>query len=121
MPRDQIPAADEPTVLMAAALDDWWITTDPLTQFHAPAVARHVDDYLAHHGYAIAQTTPAAPSRLSIVTGLFIAAMAALAAAFAAHMGLWVWATVAAVATTLISHETVTDFLARRNARKHRR
>lgn len=49
--RSQPPAQHTPADVIAAALDDWWITTDPLQPFDIPAVADHIDTYLRHAGH----------------------------------------------------------------------
>ncbi|PWG08762.1 hypothetical protein DF268_35925 [Streptomyces sp. V2] len=38
-------------VVVAAALDDWWITTDPVQPFDSHSVAAHVELYLLSSGY----------------------------------------------------------------------
>lgn len=86
------PHPDQQTVI-AAALDDWWITTDPAQPFHAPDVAAHLETYLAHFGYHIhptdpARNTPAAqphpgPSRTHITFTVFLT-LACLAGAIGA-------------------------------------
>ncbi|MEU5111688.1 hypothetical protein AB0G64_09330 [Streptomyces longwoodensis] len=47
------PAADDHLVVMAAALDDWWITLDPALPFAGAAAAAHVEEYLASSGYHV--------------------------------------------------------------------
>lgn len=49
----QPPTQDTPADVIAAALDDWWITTDPLQPFDIPAVADHIDTYLRHAGHLV--------------------------------------------------------------------
>jgi uncharacterized membrane protein (UPF0136 family) len=116
MATDQLPDDHDPETLMAAALDDWWITTDPIQPFHAPAVARHLDSYLASYGYTIALTRPA-PSRTSIAGNLLLGTACAIAAALAAHHSAWGWALTGTVVTTLLIHEAVRDFTGRLDTR----
>ncbi|MEU4165602.1 hypothetical protein AB0F46_01790 [Streptomyces sp. NPDC026665] len=118
MPADHT-IQDEPAVLIAAALDHWWITTDPAAEFHAPGVAHHVQDYLAHHGYTITPATPAVPTSRAIAGDLVVASLAALATTLAVHLGNWVFAAAGAIVTVLTAHETVTDLTTRLTARRN--
>lgn len=43
--------------VIAAALDDWWITTDPSAEFNGAVIAPHVAMYLLTSGYRITPTT----------------------------------------------------------------
>lgn len=69
--RTPTPAADtRPTiadiphlVVVAAALDDWWTTTDPGLPFDSHDVAAHVEMYLLSSGYHVAPA-PASPHTL---------------------------------------------------------
>lgn len=49
--------------IIEAALDDWWITTDPIEPFHSPAVAEQVEMYLLNSGYTIAPDTRTSPMK----------------------------------------------------------
>ncbi|WP_411090816.1 hypothetical protein [Streptomyces sp. 049-1] len=42
-----------PRDVIAAALEDWWITTDPVAPFEPAAVAADVEQYLDRAGYRI--------------------------------------------------------------------
>lgn len=37
--------------IIATALDEWWITTDPLQTFNTTAVAQHIDTCLREAGH----------------------------------------------------------------------
>lgn len=47
--------------VVAAALEDWWITTDPVQPFEPRAVAEAVEAQLITSGYYIAPDTEATP------------------------------------------------------------
>lgn len=47
--------------VVAAALEDWWLTTDPAQPFECRSVAEAVDDHLRSSGYRIAPDTEATP------------------------------------------------------------
>ncbi|MGW1035033.1 hypothetical protein ACWD4Z_22955 [Streptomyces antibioticus] len=39
--------------MIAAALDDWWLLTDPAAPFDGAAIAPRVETYLLSSGYEI--------------------------------------------------------------------
>ena len=77
--------------VVAAALEDWWLTTDPREPFHAPDVADHVETYLLSSGYTITPDAPA-PSWAAIAFNTALALVAALAAVVFLHDRIWLWA-----------------------------
>ncbi|WP_031104306.1 hypothetical protein [Streptomyces sp. NRRL S-146] len=111
--------------VIAAALEDWWITTDPLEPFDPDTVADRVELYLLTSGYYIAPDTgippmhtPAPPSRTSVaITTLLALACLAGGLASMAHDN-WFWAIAGASGAFMLSLE-VRDELAERRA--HRR
>jgi hypothetical protein len=91
---------------IAAALDDWWITTDPVAPFHAPAVADLVDSYLTGLGYTIHTDTPrnpvpARPGRREITFSV-LSGLTAAATIQAAYNGHWWWITSAVLAVVAV-------------------
>jgi hypothetical protein len=112
---------DHRTVI-AAALDDWWITTDPAEPFHAPAVADHVDTYLAGLGYQIRPTSQTGkpmitrvPSRGDIAFGIVLSLLSVLAATQAAFRNHFWWAVVGYVLTLILARDTAGDIRDRRD------
>ncbi|MFI5995884.1 hypothetical protein ACIBAC_29040 [Streptomyces sp. NPDC051362] len=116
MAPDQLPDEHDPMVIVAATLDEWWITSDPLAAFHAPALAHQIENHLNYYGYSITRTRPV-PGRAAIAVGLAFALVLAVLAALLAHRSQWAWVIVAAVLGTLITHESVRDLADRRDAR----
>ncbi|WP_432032760.1 hypothetical protein [Streptomyces antibioticus] len=56
--RTRRPAPPEPRpphhlTVIAAALDDWWLVTDPRAPFDGAAIAPRVENYLLSSGYQI--------------------------------------------------------------------
>lgn len=116
MPTDPPHGEHEPMIIVAATLDEWWITSDPLAAFHAPALAHQIENHLNYYGYSITRTK-GVPGRATIGAGLAFAVVLAMLAALLAHRGQWGWVIVAAVLATLITHESVRDLADRRDAR----
>jgi hypothetical protein len=54
--------------VIAAALEDWWITTDPAAPFDPATVAESVEQYLLSSGYYIAPDTGIPPMHTPIST-----------------------------------------------------
>lgn len=108
--------------VVAAALDDWWITTDPARPFDAPDVAAHVDTYLADFGYRIRPTTQTGrpvptriPSLGDVIFGAVLVLAAVLAATQAAFRGhLW-WAVAGYVLVLVLARDTAGDIRDRRD------
>ena len=93
-----------PRETIAAALDDWWITTDPAAQFHATDVAAHVDGYLAEFGYTI-HPAPGRPRPLHIAFGI-LSGLTAASTIQAAYQGNWWWITSAILAIAAVAYFT---------------
>ncbi|MET7679373.1 hypothetical protein [Streptomyces sp. NPDC005423] len=119
------PQSVTPQEAIAAALDDYWITTDPAGPFHTTEAAEHIDHSLHGYGYAITTLAAAAarrctcppPSRANVA----FTALLALACFFAglaclAHGGIG-WAVTALVGAAALAHETTTDHRTRRARR----
>jgi len=108
--------------IVAAALEDWWITTDPLEPFTPDDVADQVDLYLHSSGYRITPDTRKTrmPTRRTIATAAVIALICATSTAFAVARGDWWWAAIGALATLLLTRETIRDLADRRHGRNAR-
>ncbi|WP_329338554.1 hypothetical protein OG866_27000 [Streptomyces sp. NBC_00663] len=105
--------------VIEAALDHWWITTDPVQPFHIPAVAEHVETYLAASGYRITPDTgrPPVPTLRAIAVALVLAVICAASVVFAALRGDWEWAGIGALGTALLTYEGIRDINDRRRGR----
>ncbi|QQM44987.1 hypothetical protein [Streptomyces liliifuscus] len=108
--------------VIEAALDDWWLHTDPCEPFHAPAVAEQVETYLLSSGYVIAPDTrkTAMPRRRDIATLIVLTLACALTAVLAVIVNSWVWGCIGAAGALLLAHQAVTDIRDRRRARNPR-
>lgn len=108
--------------VVAAALEDWRITTDPLAPFNPADVAEQVDLYLHSSGYTITPDTRKhpMPTRRSIAAVTLITLLCAASAVFTAHRHEWGWAAIGALATTLLTREILRDLTDRRHGRDAR-
>ena len=107
--RRAMPHQPTPRETIAAALDDWWITTDPAAQFHAPDVAAHVHGYLAEFGYTVQPAPHPTRSHAASTTALLIALTTAIATAYAAAHTQW-WASgLGALASLFLTREGLRD------------
>jgi hypothetical protein len=110
--------------IIAAALEDWWITTDPVEPFAPDRVADQVDLYLISSGYHISPDTrrTTMPSRLptrgDIASGIVLAVLAAIATIQAAVLGHEWWALIGGVLTVVLIRDTAGDIRDRRDARR---
>jgi hypothetical protein len=56
---DSAPPTEEPAAVpahlavIAAALDDWWLTTDPDVEFNGADIAPYIEQYLLTSGYHV--------------------------------------------------------------------
>lgn len=109
-------------IVVEAALDDWWITTDPAAPFHTPDVAAHIKTYLISSGYTISPDLRrnSMPSRRAITTVLALAVMCATSTVFAAIRGDWWWTIAGATATGALTWEGIRDLGDRRKGRNAR-
>jgi hypothetical protein len=116
------PPPQGPHAVIAAALYDWWLTADPLEQFHAPAVAEHVETYLLSSGYVIAPDTRKStmPKRRDIATLVFLALTCTAATVLATIINDWLWGALGALGTALLTHQAHIDIRDRRHARNAR-
>jgi hypothetical protein len=105
-----------PRETIAAALDDYWITTDPSGPFNTTVAATQIDRYLNGFGYTITTTAAAAlaaprctcppPSRASIAFTALLA-LACLVGCLASWIrGEEAWAFGAIVGATALTNET---------------
>lgn len=117
-----------PRETIAAALDDYWITTDPSGPFNTTQAAHHIDATLTDYGYTITPTTAAAvvavnrctcppPSRATVAfTGLL--ALACLVGCLASLIrGEHGWAFTAIVGAAALTKETADALRTRRAGR----
>lgn len=107
--------------VIQAAIEDWWITTDPTEPFHTPAVAEQIEMYLISSGYHI---TPdlrrkPMPTRRAIVT-VVLAVVCAGSALLAAVRDDWWWTAIGLIGAGLLSTEAARDINHRRRARTRR-
>ncbi|MFJ6298569.1 hypothetical protein ACIQJX_35110 [Streptomyces griseoviridis] len=111
------PAPATPGDVIAAALDDYWITTPLGDTFSTTEAATRVADYLTGYGWTITRTVPV-PTRASLY-GLAVLILACLVATIiTAAAGHWIWASAAALGGLLLAAELHTD--ARHRARHAR-
>jgi hypothetical protein len=113
------PAATEHRLLIEAALDQWWTTTDPAQPFHIPAVAEQVETRLNHAGYRITPDTPRTPvpTRRDIAIAALLALICCIGSVYLAARHDWWWAAIGAIPAGLLTREAIRDFTDRRNAR----
>lgn len=114
-----------PQDAIAAALDDYWITSDPAGPFHTTQAAQHIDASLTGYGYTITTLAAASaprctcptPSRASIAfTGLL--ALACLLGSLASWIrGEQTWAFAALVVATAFANEAGDNLRLRRTHR----
>ncbi|WP_225080471.1 MULTISPECIES: hypothetical protein [unclassified Streptomyces] len=108
-------------VVIAEALEDWWLTTDPVAPFDHDQVAEHVDHYLTATGYHITARTnpmqtptprPARPSRAATAFDAFLtlACLTGTLIALARHD--WWWAWVGGLGTCLLGYELLLGIIA---------
>lgn len=111
------PAPAGHRAVVAAALEDWWITTDPLEPFAPADVAVRIDEYLRSSGFTIAPDlrTNRMPTRRAIACTTLIALVVASSAIAAAWRGDWWWAALGALAAALLARESVRDLADRRH------
>ncbi|MGC5034126.1 hypothetical protein ACPXCS_06145 [Streptomyces sp. DT190] len=112
--------------VIAAALEDWWITTDPAAPFEPATVAETVEHYLLSSGYYIAPDTgiptmhaPAPPSRGTVAFTVFLVLALTTGGLVSLARHEWPWALAGAVGAVLFSWE-VADELAERRAHRRR-
>lgn len=110
---------------MAAALDDYWINSDPAATFHTAEAAAHVEASLTSYGYTVTTLAAAAarrctcppPSRASIAFTALLALTCLLAGlACLTHGGLG-WALTALIGAGALARETATELRTRRARR----
>ncbi|MER6834269.1 hypothetical protein ABT320_09755 [Streptomyces cellulosae] len=118
--------------LIASALEDWWLITDPARPFDTRVVAQAVDARLTRSGYQITPTTrtspmptrhpaPPPPSRAAIAFALFLTLCCLTGATIALARGDWWWLAAGAFGAVLLGQECIEEITARRayTRRKH--
>ncbi|MGW3417035.1 hypothetical protein [Streptomyces phaeochromogenes] len=105
--------------VIEAALNDWWINTDPVEPFHSPAVAKQIEEYLLSSGYVIAPDTRKTdmPKRRDIALLIALAAACAAAAVAASIVNDWWWGALGILGAALLTKEARHDIRDRRHAR----
>lgn len=84
-----------PRQVIVAALETWWITTDPLEPFDADKVAADVEMFLVSSGYRIAPDPGSpipAPTRLHVALAALLALACTAGAVLTAAREHWAWA-----------------------------
>ncbi|MFJ9895264.1 hypothetical protein ACIQPR_18305 [Streptomyces sp. NPDC091280] len=114
-----------PQDAIAAALDNYWITSDPGGPFHTTQAAEHIEASLTGYGYAVTTLAAAAarrctcppPSRGSIAFTALLALVCLLACLACLLNGEPGWAVSALIGAGALAHETATNLRTRRNTR----
>jgi alkanesulfonate monooxygenase SsuD/methylene tetrahydromethanopterin reductase-like flavin-dependent oxidoreductase (luciferase family) len=108
--------------IVAAALDDWWITTDPQAPFHPHELADRIESYLRGSGYAIGPDlpTPQPPTRRETAEIAVLAGICALAAALAAALGDWWWCAAGTLGAAALTNTARRDITTRRRHHQER-
>ncbi|MET8826551.1 hypothetical protein ABZX40_36465 [Streptomyces sp. NPDC004610] len=115
-----------PRKIIAAALDDWWLTTDPSRPPDTTDAAETVEMYLLSSGYRITPDTRKAPhtmpvpSRGTVIGAGALALLCAITAVLAALRGDTAWATLGTIGAALLTYETARDARDRRRGRAAR-
>ena len=123
-PGTQLPTTARETI--AAALDDYWITTPADATFHTSHAAEQIETYLNGYGWTIQPITPRKPTvptpppvREIAVTLLLAALTAASAVAAALRHDRW-WTIAGALVTLVLAREAIHDIRDRRRGRAAR-
>lgn len=108
--------------IITTALEDWWITTDPLQPFTPDDVAEQVEMYLTTSGYLITPNIPRnrMPTRRAIAAVSLVALAVIASTVGAALNGEWGWSALGFVVTVLLTREGVRDISDRRRGRSAR-
>lgn len=120
-----IPLPATPQDAIAAALDDYWITTDPAGPFHTTQAAHHIDTTLTDYGYTITTTTAAAvaavnnctcppPSRAAVAFTALLALACLLGCLACLIRGQLGWAVTALIGAGALANETAANLRLRR-------
>ncbi|MBK3575116.1 hypothetical protein JHN63_15105 [Streptomyces sp. MBT65] len=116
------PLPATPQDAIAAALDDYWITSDPAGPFHTTEAAQHVDASLTGYGYTITTLTAAAaprctcptPSRANITVTALLALACLLGCLASLARGELGWAAIAFFGAAALANETAASLHTRR-------
>ncbi|GGZ80407.1 hypothetical protein ACFOOM_07700 [Streptomyces echinoruber] len=108
--------------VVAAALEDWWLTTDPAEPFDPDDLADHVDTYLASSGYLIAPdiTPNRMPLRSVIIADVLITLFTLAATLGAARQHQWGWTALGTVVTAALARTCIRDLAHRHRTRGQR-
>lgn len=88
------PPPGTPRQVIVAALEDWWLDTDPSAPFDAEDVARNVEVYLVSSGYRIApypRTPIPGPTRLHVALAALLALACTAGALYTLTREHWAW------------------------------
>jgi hypothetical protein len=117
------PLPSTPQDAIAAALDEYWITSDPSGPFHTTEAAHHIDASLTGYGYTITTLAAATrcncppPSRANITLTSFLTLVCLLASLVSWIGDEHAWAFVAIVGATVLFNETADNLRLRRASR----
>lgn len=116
-----------PREVITTALEDWWLTTDPVQSPSATEAACLAVAYLHGAGYTITPegTQPMTrasirASRAAALTSALLAGLFLLTTAYLLGQHDWLWATATTIGTCTLGHETYRDLTAHRQHRSPR-
>jgi len=95
-----------------AALDDYWLTTDPMAPFDTHDVTAQIEMYLTSSGYQITPDIPRnhhMPTRTAITLTATLALICLTGTITCAIQGDWGWAFVALTGTGAFTYELLGD------------
>lgn len=116
------PLPTTPQDAIAAALDHYWITSDPAGTFHTAEAAQHIDASLTGYGYTITTLAAAAaprctcptPSRAAVAFTALLALACLLGCLACLIRGELGWAFTALVGAGALANETAANLRTRR-------
>lgn len=122
------PATPPHQAIITAALEDYWMTSDPRAPFHIPAAAEQIELYLNSSGYQITPDTTThrmrtpTPTSRAHVAGVLLLTVICLALTIAATVTEhWALALPAFIGTVLLSWATADAYTEHRADRRHGR
>ncbi|PZG77292.1 hypothetical protein C1I97_36930 [Streptomyces sp. NTH33] len=117
------PAIPPHRQVVAAALEDWWLTTDPTAPFDYDQVADHVELHLVSSGYRIShdtRRTSPVPTVRAIATVALLGTATTASTVYTALHSNWWWTALGALATALLTREAIRDLTDRHRGRSAR-